>query len=346
MYHASAAWMLGLELEGRVAPALPWPGLAWALISIVGTLFQRGPTVADYHVLKVGSATIGGPLGSATGLMVGSIFYDKHSIVSDAFAGEFDAARAAGWVERVNRLAERYGVQMAFDVIAASPEAMERYLAFVSARTLLPMLINSTEGDARIAGLEAAAQLGILDRCVFASLNEDTEDEELEALERHRPAAVMILANDVGDPTPDGSCAMIESYFQPMLEQIGVVAPIVDLGTMDPPSVGINIRGIQAVRERFGYPAGCAFSNCFSQWTGLRELGKEWVNLSLGAAIVACRAAGGDFLHYGIIEKAPVAAHVAGTAEVFYGFAAQELDNQPLPKDHALYRMFKLSSDA
>lgn len=299
--------------------------------------------MADYQVLKIGNATIGGPLGSATGLVVGSIFYDNHSVVSDAFEGEFDESRAATLVDRVNKLAEKYGLQMAFDVIAASEEAMERFLEFVSARTTLPLLINATDADTRMAGLEAAAKLNILDRSIFASLNEDTEDEELEMLGKHRPAAVMILANDIGDPTPEGSCDMVENYFHPMLKEIGVAVPIVDLGTMDPPSIGINIRSIQAVRERFGYPAGCAFSNCFPQWTGLNELGRNWVNVSLAAALVACRGAGADFLHYGIIEKAAIAAHAAGTAEVFYGFAAQEIDGHSLPKEHALYKMFKLS---
>jgi tetrahydromethanopterin S-methyltransferase subunit H len=131
-----------------------------------------------------------------------------------------------------------------------------------------------------------------------------------------------------------------------MLDDIGVTAPIVDLGTMDPPSVGLCIRGIAAVRERFGFPAGCAFSNCISQWTGLRELGREYTNYSLASALIACRAAGGDFLHYGLIEKTPAIAHIAGSAEVFYGFAAQELDNAKLPEGHALRKMFKLGNDA
>jgi tetrahydromethanopterin S-methyltransferase subunit H len=220
---------------------------------------------------------------------------------------------------------------------------MEKFLTFTAGRTPLPMLINATEADVRVAGLQVADRLGALDRCIFASLNEDTEDHELEALGRHRPAAVMVLANDPGDPTPEGSCNMVENRFHPMLREIGVEVPIVDLGAMDPPSVGIAMRGIKAVRERFGYPAGCAFSNCFPQWTGLKALGKDWINLSLGASLVACRAAGGDFLHYGLIEKAPVMAHVAGSAEVFYGFAAQELDNQRLPTGHALLKMFKLT---
>lgn len=296
------------------------------------------------HEIQLGPVRIGGSLGSRTGLLCGSIFYDKHSLVSDAFAGEFDEARADQAIAKVNALASRYGVQMCFDVIAASAVAMDRYLRFVSSRTPLPMMINASEGEVLIQGLETAAELGILDRCIYASLNMDTEDAELQALERHRPAAVMIMANDGADPTPDGCCQFIEDYFQPILKDLDIRAPIVDLGAMDPPSVGICLRGIAAVRERFGYPAGCAFSNIMSQWTGMKELGRDMINLTLGSALVACRAAGGDFLHYGIIEKAEAMAHVAGSAEVFYGFAAQELDGCKLPEEHALRRMFKLAA--
>ena len=298
--------------------------------------------MADLQQLSIGSVTIGGPLGANTGLAVGSIFYDNHSLVEDPYSGTFDEDRAAVLVDRINSLSARYGVQMAFDVIGATAEAMDKGLAFVAERTELPILINATEAEVRIAGLKQAAALGILDRCVFASLNEDTEDEEIEALGRHRPAGTMILANDIGDPTPEGSCAMIESYFQPMLKDIGVETPIVDLGVMDAPSIGIAMRGIRAVRERFGYPAGCAFSNCFPQWTGLDSLGREWVNVSLATALVVCRSYGGDFLHYGIVEKARLAAHALGSAEVFIGFAAQELDGHQLPEGHALLKMFKL----
>lgn len=299
--------------------------------------------MVDYHVLKIGNATIGGAPGARTSLVVGSIFYDKHSIVQDPFAGKFDKDRAAFLLDRVNKLSNIYGIQMALDIIAASPEAMERFLEFASTQTSLPLMINATEADVRITGLKTAARLGILDRIVYSSLNEDTEDAELEALGRYQPAGVMILASDINNPTPEGSCDMIKNYFQPMLKEINVAVPIVDLGTMDPPSIGLNIRQIQAVGERFGYPAGCAFSNCFPQWHSVNRLGREWINLSLGAALVACRAAGAAYLHYGIVEKAAMAAHVASTAEVFYGYAAQELDGQTLPAQHPLKEMFKLT---
>ncbi len=302
--------------------------------------------MAEPQSVQIGNAVIGGPLGSRTGLAIGSIFYDNHSIVEDAFEGTFDAKRAGALIERVNQLSQIYGVQMGFDVIGATEEAIRTALPFVAEHSRLPILINATEAEVRIAGLEAASTLGILDRCVYASLNEDTEDEEIEALARHRPAGVMILANDIGDPTPEGSCAMIESHFRPLLDEIGCEVPIVDLGVMDAPSIGIAMRGIAAVRDVYGYPAGCAFSNCFPQWTGLADLGREWLNLSLATAMTVCRAHGGDFLHYGIIEKARLAAHALGSAEVFYGFAAQELDGYTLPEGHALLKMFKLAAHA
>jgi tetrahydromethanopterin S-methyltransferase subunit H len=298
------------------------------------------------HELTIGNATIGGPLGSRTGLLVGSLFYDKHSVVKDAFEGEFDEQRAGELLKTATRAAGRNGVQIAIDVIAASSAAIARFLPFVAENCPLPMMINSSEAEVHITGLEIAAKHGILDRCIFASLNMDTEDDELAALKKYPPAAVMIMANDGADPTPEGCCGFIENFYLPMLEDIGVEAPIVDLGTMDAPSVGLCMRGIATVRERFGFPAGCAFSNCISQWTGLRDLGREYVNYSLGAALVACRAAGADFLHYGLIEKTKAIAHIAGSAEVFYGFAAQELDDAVLPDGHALLKMFKLGEGA
>ncbi|MEW2550085.1 tetrahydromethanopterin S-methyltransferase subunit H [Streptomyces sp. NPDC047002] len=298
------------------------------------------------HQLTIGEATIGGPLGGRTGLLVGSLFYDKHSVVKDAFAGDFDEERAAKLLKSATDASRRTGMQVAIDVIAASTEAIEKFLPFVAENSPLPMMINASEAEVHIAGLEIAAKHGFLDRCIFASLNMDTEDDELDALRKHRPAAVMIMANDGADPTPEGCCQFIEDYYLPILQDIGVETPIVDLGTMDPPSVGLCVRGISAVRERFGFPVGCAFSNCISQWTGLRELGREYTNYSLGAALVACRAAGGDFLHYGLIEKTKAVTHIAGSAEVFYGFAAQELDGAKLPEGHPLLKMFKLGGGA
>ena len=159
--------------------------------------------------IRVGNATLGGAFGARSGLLAGSIFYDRHSIVEDGRAGVFDQQRAADLLALVDRCARRYGTQMAVDVVAPTPEAMERYFAFTVQRTSLPLLINATDVETRMAGLEAAATADALGRCIYASLMQDTEDPELDALRTHRPAAVMVLACDIGDLTPDGTLAMM-----------------------------------------------------------------------------------------------------------------------------------------
>ena len=243
--------------------------------------------MAEYHPIKIGDMTIGGPFGSKTGLAVGSIFYDKHSIVTDSFTGEFDLHRAEALVHRVNALSERYGVQMGFDVIASTAEAMEKFLEFVGSRTRLPLLINATEAEVRLAGLDAAAKLGVLRQCIYASLNEDTEGSELESLARQPPATVMVLASDIGNPTPEGTCDMLESFFHPMLKEIGVTAPIVDVGTMDAPSIGLNLAsnpcGSGAVRVSGGM--------CFLQLLFPMDRFKS-SRSGMGRFVVGCRLCG------------------------------------------------------
>ena len=209
--------------------------------------------MARYHTLQLGDAVIGGPPGSGASLMVGSIFHDAHAIVADAGTGRFDEGRAASLVDRVGELAERAGTPMAIDVVAASPQAMARYLAFVGARSRLPLMISGADSATRIAGLEAASDLGVLDRCIFAALDQGSAGAELEALHRHRPAAVVIRPGDGRDPSPETICTLLDSCFLPMLQAIGAGPPIVDLGTVDALSVDGATRAIRAVRKRFGY---------------------------------------------------------------------------------------------
>jgi tetrahydromethanopterin S-methyltransferase subunit H len=296
-----------------------------------GDSHARPAAVATPRELQLGGRRIGGAFGTRPPFLAGSVFYDKHSVVNDPLAGVFDERRAGVLVDQLAALEERYGVTQAVDVVAATPQAMERYLVFVLRRTQLPVMINATDAETRIAGLEVSARAGQLGRCVYASLTEDVVEDEIEALKAHPPAVVMVLANDIANPTPEGCVAMIERIYRPLLEELGIAVPLVDVGTLDSPSVGLSMRSVKMVRERLGYPAGCAFSNCFPQWDALNAMGCEWVDVSLAATIAAVRMAGADFLHYGLIA----------TSEVYLGFAARELDGAILPAGHPLSNMFR-----
>jgi tetrahydromethanopterin S-methyltransferase subunit H len=294
-----------------------------------------------YKTLKIGSITLGGQPDANPALPIGSIFYDGHSIVRDAWAGDFDEKRAAMRLQSVNKAAEQCGLTTGVDIVAASEEAMEKYIEFVVPRTPLPIMINGSEAEVRIAGLRKCQELDVLDRVIYASLNEDTEPEELEALQKVRPAGVMVLAANVMNPTPEGAVEMMEETLLPMLAKIGVDVPIVDVGVMDPPSIGLSLRSVRLIKETYGFPAGGAFSNAVFTWPGLRERGRDALNATLVASAAMFRAYGGDFLHYGIVEKAAVVTQAVAACEVYLGYAAQAYDGATLSKPHPIQHMFK-----
>lgn len=285
--------------------------------------------------------TLGGQPDSHPAFPIGSIFYDGHSIVHNPWVGEFDEASAEKRLQRVNEASQTCGLITGVDIVAASEEAMERYIEFVIPRTSLPFMINGSEAEVRLAGLRKCGELGVLDRVIYASLTEDTEPEELAALQEIRPAAVMVLAANVENPTPAGSVEIMEELLLPMLAKIRVDVPIVDVGVMDPPSIGLSLRAVRLIKETYGFPVGGAFSNAVFTWPGLRKRGRDALNATLTASATIFRAYGADFLHYGIIEKVQIVTQAVAACEVYLGYAAQTYDDATLSKPHPIQHMFK-----
>jgi tetrahydromethanopterin S-methyltransferase subunit H len=294
-----------------------------------------------YKTLEIGNVTLGGVPDSNPAFPVGSIFYGGHSIVSDPWDGEFNEERAETLIQHVNAASERCGMPSGIDIVSASEVAIGKYIEFVTARTDQPFMINSSEAEVRMAGLRKCQELGVFDRVIYASLTEDTEPEELELLKEIRPAAVMVLAANVENLTPKGSVEIMEDLLLPMLEEINVEVPIVDVGVMDPPSIGLSLRSLRLLKETYSFPVGGAFSNAIFTWPGLRDRGRDALNATLVASATLFRAYGGDLLHYGIIEKAAIVIQAIATCEVYLGYTAQMFDGVDLSNPHPLQYMLK-----
>jgi len=83
--------------------------------------------------------TIGGPLGSRSGLLVGSLFYDK--LPSSPTPSQVNSTKnvQAYYSRPRPRQPAATVVQIAIDVIAASPEAIAKFLPFVAENCPLPI---------------------------------------------------------------------------------------------------------------------------------------------------------------------------------------------------------------
>ena len=102
-------------------------------------------------------------------------------------------------------------------------EAIVKYLEFVGDNYELPFLIDSTSGDARVAGARYADEVGLTQRAIYNSINMSAEKSELEALKETDIDSSIILGFNPMNSTVQGKIAMWEdgddgSYEKGLLE--------------------------------------------------------------------------------------------------------------------------------
>ena len=75
----------------------------------------------------------------------------------------------------------------------ATPEALVKYLEFVGEATDAPFFIDSTSGEARVAGAKYASESGLADRAIYNSLNMAADADEIQALKESDLTASIVL---------------------------------------------------------------------------------------------------------------------------------------------------------
>ena len=293
----------------------------------------------------IAGVELGGRLGERPPLMVGSLFYLGDSAVTDHSSGEFDRAEVKRRIEEDLQAAGRFALPFAFDPIAATPEAMRKYVEFL-ADFGRPIFIDSTIPKARIEGYKTAAELGIADRVVANSITTETPESELEAIKEAGVKAAVLLAFDPRDALrsltdPEVKLKMLEGDLLPKAERAGIEAMLVDTAVLDPSSISLTAVTMEALRDK-GFLVGCAPANALGALPS--RIGWEEALCILTAALSFLRLKGADFLMYGpmgILSK--VAAGVA-TAEALL---ARSLGLRvKIPSEHPFRKVMPILQEA
>ena len=109
-------------------------------------------------VLDVAGLKVGGQPGEYPTVLAGTIFYGGHKIISDEKAGVFDKDKAEGLIKMQEEMSDVTGNPHIVHTFGATPEALVKYLEFVGETTDAPFFIDSTSGEARIAGAKYATE--------------------------------------------------------------------------------------------------------------------------------------------------------------------------------------------
>ena len=261
---------------------------------------------SEQKQVNVGRVSIGGTLGENPTVLVGSIFYHRQKSLSfQEETGEFNRDKAEELIKIQEEFSDKTGLPCMLDVVLPSKRWISHVLDFVASVTSAPVFLDAPSADVRVAGLEYAKQAGILDNCVYNSLNPESKGLEYEKITEAGIKSAVLLAFNSKSMTVTGRIEAIRQIL-PKAIQSGIEKILIDTCVLDVPTLGSAFKATLELKSELGYPTGCGAHNAIDTWKGLRtKMGLQAVKPCTAVANALTIAAGADWILYGPIEDAP-----------------------------------------
>ncbi|WP_440946174.1 tetrahydromethanopterin S-methyltransferase subunit H [Methanosarcina sp. T3] len=292
------------------------------------------------EVYEVGGVKFGGQPGEYPTVLVSTMFYARHKIVTDEDKGIFDRAAAETlWNTQVS-LSDATGNPYVNQIVGETPESIRKYIDwFVEIDNKTPFLIDSSAGEVRAAAAQYCTEIGVANRAIHNSINASIEQSEIDILTESDVEAAIVLAFNATDPTVKGKLDILEvggsGQTKGMLQvakECGIKIPLIDVAAMPlGAGSGATIRSIPTIKGKLGLPVGGGYHNMASAWDWLRKFKKTqpdpkaiYMPADIGTNLVA-QIAGSDFLLYGPIENVEKVFPAVAMVDIMLGETAKEL---------------------
>jgi tetrahydromethanopterin S-methyltransferase subunit H len=113
----------------------------------------------------------------------------------------------------------------------------------------------------------------------------------------------------------------------------------VDTVVLDIPTLGLAVKAITRIKDRYGYPCGCGAHNAIHAWKNLStKYTTNAVTTALGVINALPIAAGADFVLYGPMKNAEVVYPSIAMIDAAYSQLVME-QRIKLDKDHPRYKI-------
>jgi tetrahydromethanopterin S-methyltransferase subunit H len=248
----------------------------------------------------------GGAQGENPTVLIGSIFYSGHHLITDPENGDFDREKAQQYIKDFMEFSKRYKIPCALDVVAETPAAMIKFLDFTLEEFTGPIILDGIY-NARIAGIQHIKDLGVPDRIIYDSIWKN-EAAELQALKDAGIKTAILFGYDIGDSSPMKRYSIMTEGSQkyPSLlkqaERAGITQMLVDNVITHFETVGEVIESNIMFKNTFNLPVGCGPAN-ISYY--LAKYDKEMTTKEIrDSSLIAILCLFSDFLLFGPIERA------------------------------------------
>lgn len=262
--------------------------------------------MADIKTFVIDGVAFGGAQGEHPTVLIGSIFYSGHHIVTDPEKGEFNQEKAKKYVADFMNFSRKYQIPCALDVVAETPEAIVKFLNFALDEFDGPIILDGIY-DARLRGLQHVKDLGVSDRVIYDSIWKNTQTE-LEAIKDARIKTAILFSYDITDSSVIKRFSVMTEGTKkyPSLlkqaEQAGITQMLVDNVITNFDSVGDVIETNILFKNNFGVPVGCGPAN-ISYY--LEKFDKDMTTRAIrDTSLITVLSLFSDFLLFGPIERA------------------------------------------
>ncbi|MDD1772141.1 MAG: hypothetical protein LUQ09_04400 [Methanomassiliicoccales archaeon] len=284
--------------------------------------------------IDIAGSIFGGQPGRHRTVMVGSLFYPRHTIVIDPTKGIVDMTKLDQRLERYRKATENCQCPSALMLYAESVQAARSYLEAVCDRMPGPLFVDSGSSEVRLSFLRHAEEMGLQDRIVYNTINAGLSTEESDSLRSSPPKNAVVLAfNPRGDDVK-GRIYMLESGddllpmgLLDMVNELGIKNVLLDAAVTSPQmSAGSALRAIMVAKAKWGIPTGCALHNAVEclDLSSMEDPKDARRNVDSSAVAISIMA-GADYVVYGPMEYAQRAMPVAAFADLMLSQSAHDL---------------------
>lgn len=290
-------------------------------------------------VFNIENVRVGGRPGENPTVLIGSMFFRGHKIVSDPDKGIFDRKKAKDLLDREEELSAQTGNPRIIDVVGDTGQALINYIEWVAANSSSPMLVDSALPKSRMEAMRHFSKTEIVPRLIYNSLDTYYTEEELACIKECGIKSAVVLAFTTKAIKPKDRVKLLKENLLPAAERAGLKNLLIDVGVLDIPSVGWSTQAIREIKENLGYPCGCAPSNAIYLWDKLRERGTPAFEATAALVYGLPLCWGGNFIFYGPTRNAPWVYFACAAVDAMIAYGAINLGMR-IDRGHPLYKIF------
>jgi len=259
---------------------------------------------SEQKIIQIGNIKLGGQPGENPIVMIGTVFYAKHAALLDEKTGKIDKNLIEQELNEFTELIEDTQLQGVIDVVGSYPEALVKECEFVANNVEYPFLVDGLNDSSRIPAMERLKEIGLLDRAILNSIDENTTDENLQRLKEIGVKTAVLLTFGNKYIFPQQKLKFLKETLIPKAKKANIDNCIVDTAVLDLPSISINFETTGLVKKELGLPTGFAPANAIYGWNFAKKYGENARCGAIASIMTYCASAPSDFILFGPLKFA------------------------------------------